>query len=558
MDGDLISVLPHQSSVAPLDNVLAKLPAGILIVDSVGVCIYANAAAAALFAPLQPPGLKLPALLSLTGFSNGAALAEVTEPGQAGNAVRIGAADGRILEGRSRRLEDGTAVITLFDVTSYIREAELAARDPLTGLSNRAALGEYLSVQLNASKRTEIPVAVICLDLDRFKGVNDTLGHAVGDALLIKVAERLRNAVRQSDMIARLGGDEFAIIQTGVVQPQGAEIMASRLVDLIGRSYVVSGHLINIGVSVGVAISPGDGRDNTTLLQHADLALYRAKSDGRGRFRFFSPEMDEDMQKRRLLELDLRRALALKQFEVVYQPQMHLQTDTLTGFEALLRWRTPERGNVSPADFIPLAEELDLITPIGDWVLRTACKEAVGWSRPVTVAVNVSAAQFSGNKLVTSVKNALAASGLDPVRLELEITEGALLNNTTTVLEQLNALRELGIRISMDDFGTGYSSLSYLQKFPFDKIKIDQSFVRDNHSPSGSAIVRAVSAMGASLGMRTIAEGVETQEQLQRVRADGCCSVQGYLTGRPLAAAAAAALLDGPAVPATSRLDDPS
>jgi diguanylate cyclase (GGDEF)-like protein len=558
MDGQIIPKLLHHAP-APLPiEVLAEVSAGILIVASDGVCIYANVAAEAFFAPLQPPGLKLRALLSLTGFSNGAALVEATESGQPSNAVRIGAIDGRILEGHSRGLKDGSSVITLVDVTNYIRDAELAAHDPLTGLANRTALGKCLKIQLANSSRSAMPVAVVCIDLDRFKNVNDTLGHAVGDALLVKVAERLRNAVRQSDMVARLGGDEFAIIQSGVAQPQGAEIMARRLVDLVGRSYALNGHMVNIGVSIGIAISPGDGADNDTLLQHADLALYRAKSDGRGTFRFFRSDMDADMQKRRWLEFNLRRALALKQFEVVYQPQMHLESDTLIGFEALLRWRTPERGNISPAEFIPLAEELGLIIPIGEWVMRTACKEAVGWSRPVTVAVNISAVQFCGNKLVAMVSSALAASGLDPARLELEITEGALLDNTSTVLQELNALKALGIRISMDDFGTGYSSLSYLQKFPFDKIKIDQSFVRGDQSRGGSAIVRAVTAIGASLGMKTIAEGVETQEQLERVRADGCNAVQGYLTGRPLAAAAAAALLDESPISSTSRLDDPS
>ena len=344
--------------------------------------------------------------------------------------------------------------------------------------------------------------------------------------------------------------------QSGVAQPQGAEIMASRLIDLIGRSYALSGNLINIGTSIGIAVSPDDGDDNDTLLQHADLALYRAKTDGRGKFRFFRSDMDADMQTRRQLELDLRRALALKQFEVVYQPQIHLDNDTLIGFEALLRWRTPERGNISPAEFIPLAEEIGLIIPIGEWVMRTACKEAADWSRPVTIAVNISAVQFRDNKLVAMVSSALATSGLDPARLELEITEGALLDNTSKVLEQLNALKALGIRISMDDVGTGYSSLSYLQKFPFDKIKIDQSFVRGDQSMGGSAIVRAVTAIGVSLGMKTIAEGVETQEQLERVRADGCNAVQGYLTGRPLAAAAATALLDRPVTFSTSRQDD--
>ena len=558
MDGQIIPTLLHHAPAQLPIDVLAEVSAGVLIVGPDGVCIYANAAAELLFAPLLPPGLKLRALLSLTGFSNGAALVEATKSGRASNSVRIGSADGRILEGSGRGREDGSAVVTLFDVTNYIRDAELAAHDPLTGLATRAALDGYLKIQLAESNRTTMPVAVVRVDLDRFKSVNDTLGHAIGDALLIKVAERLRSSLSQSDMVARLGGVEFAIIQSGVAQPQGAEIMASRLIDLIGRSYALSGHMVNIGASIGIAISPNDSVDIDTLLQRADLALYRAKTDGRGRFRFFRSDMDVAMQERRRLEVDLRRALALKQFEVVYQPQIDIENDTLTGFEALLRWRTPERGNISPAEFIPLAEELGLIIPIGEWVMRTACKEAVGWSRPVTVAVNISAVQFRDNTLVAMVASALAASGLDPTRLELEITEGALLDNTSTVLKELSALKALGIRIAMDDFGTGYSSLSYLQKFPFDKIKIDQSFVRGDQGGGGSAIVRAVTAIGVDFGMKTIAEGVETQAQLERVRADGCKAVQGYLTGRPLAAAQAAALLDEPAISPTSRSDDPS
>ena len=556
MDGQIICK-PDYPPPLPVD-ILAEVAVGVLIVSPDGVCVYANLAAETFFAPIKPAGLKLRALLSLSGFSDGGALAEAMEAGRANVVVRIGSADGRILESRCRGREDHSASITLFDVTDYIRDAELLARDPLTRLANRAALGACLKVQLAHSIRTAMPVAVVCIDLDRFKAVNDSFGHAMGDALLVKVAERLRGAVRQSDMVARLGGDEFAIVQSGTAQPQGAETMANRLVDLLGRAYALDGHIINIGASIGIAVSPGDGDNNDSLLQHADLALYRAKADGRGTFRFFQSGMDEEMQKRRLLELELRRALALKQFELFYQPQIHLENHTLTGFEALLRWRSPERGNIPPSEFIPLAEELGIIIPIGEWVMRTACKEAVGWPRPVTVAVNISAVQFRDSKLVAMVGEALAVSGLDPGRLELEITEGALLENTTTVLQDLNALKALGVRISMDDFGTGYSSLSYLQKFPFDKIKIDQSFVRGSEQTGGSAIVRAVSAIGVSLGMETIAEGVETQEQLDRVRADGCNAVQGYLTGRPVSALAAAALLEEPAISSLRRSDEPS
>ena len=374
--------------------------------------------------------------------------------------------------------------------------------------------------------------------------MNDTLGHPIGDALLRRVAERLVKAARRDDLVARLGGDEFAIVQVGAGQPEAAEALAGRLVDLVGRAYVVDGHMLNIGCSVGVALAPEDGDDPDTLLKNADLALYRAKADGRGVFRFFKPDMDAKMQARRSLELDLRRALALKEFDLAYQPQVSAHDGRVTGFEALLRWRHPERGQISPADFIPLAEEIGLINPIGEWVLRSACAEAARWPSDVSLAVNLSPVQFRGAKLASVVTNALAQSGLPAERLELEITEGALLDNTDTVLNMLNTLRSLGVRISMDDFGTGYSSLSYLQKFPFTKIKIDQSFVRSmDESPDCSAIVRAVIALGRSLGMKTTAEGVETEAQRDRIRAEGCTEIQGYLTGRPMTAEAAAALV---------------
>jgi diguanylate cyclase (GGDEF)-like protein len=524
----------------------SALAAGVLIVDGDGQVTFANASAESFFYPLYPIGLGLRGLLSLAGTFNATELARAVERGVASPSVRLGLPDGRTLDVQSRPLPAGGAGITLVDVTAYIRETELAARDALTGLANRASLNKRLNEVLAASGRNNSPVAVVCIDLDRFKNVNDTLGHAVGDALLTKVAERLRNASREGDMVARLGGDEFAIIQVDGRQPQASEALAARLVDLIGRSYLVDDHMLNIGASVGIAISPGDGDDAHTLLQRADLALYRAKLDGRSRFRFFQSGMDAEMHARRLLEIDLRRALALKEFELVYQPQMNLVSNSLVGFEALLRWRSPARGLVSPAEFIPLAEEIGLIASIGEWVLLTACREAVSWDRPVSIAVNVSPIQFRGTELVETVTSILASTGLHPSRLELEITEGALLDNTTKVLQVLHALKALGVRVSMDDFGTGYSSLSYLQKFPFDKIKIDQSFVRgSDDSIDADAIVRAVAALGASLGIMTTAEGVETSEQLARMRAGGCTEVQGYLTGRPLPAAEAAALLSG-------------
>ena len=309
--------------------------------------------------------------------------------------------------------------------------------DALTGLVTRASLHKRLAELLAEGRRGNTSVAVLCIDLDKFKMVNDTLGHPVGDALLVKVAERLRSAARAGDMVARMGGDEFAIVQTNAPQPQAAEALAARLVDLIGRTYIAAGHMLTIGASVGVAIAPDDGDDVATLLKHADLALYRAKADGRGLFRFFQRSMDAEMQSRRLLEIDLRRALAMKEFELFYQPQVDLEGNALIGFEALLRWRSPARGLVSPALFVPLAEEIGLIGRIGEWVLQTACREAASWRSPVSIGVNISPVQFRGDKLVPTVISALTASGLDPARLELEITEGSLLDNTETVLSIL-------------------------------------------------------------------------------------------------------------------------
>ncbi len=423
-------------------------------------------------------------------------------------------------------------------------------RDPLTGLPNRARFGARLAEALGRLDRRREGFALLAVDLDRFKQVNDTLGHPIGDALLRKVAERLGTALRPTDAAARLGGDEFAVIQSGVSCSEEAATLARRIVDLLGRAYVVEGHLINVGASVGVALAPADGTDPAVLVRNADLALYRAKLDGRGTFRFFEPEMDERVQARRKLELDLRRAAAAQEFELVYQPQMNLETDRLVGCEALIRWRHPSRGIVSPVEFIPLAEEIGLIVPIGEWVLRTACREAARWPGDITVAVNLSPAQFRGGKLVATVASALAASGLDPGRLELEITEGLLLNDSDANIATLHALRDLGLRIAMDDFGTGYSSLSYLRSFPFDRIKIDRSFVSGGTADGAGdamAIVRAVASLGAALGMATVAEGVETPEQMDRIRREGCTDVQGYLISRPVAAADIRHLLAGQA-----------
>jgi len=412
--------------------------------------------------------------------------------------------------------------------------ARLAHYDPLTELPNRLLFQKGLSEALARASRREDLVAVHCLDLDRFKTVNDTLGHPIGDALLKAAAERLRRCVREGDTVARLGGDEFAVVQTGLSDPSDATRLATRIVEALAKPFDLQGHQVVVGASVGVAISPNDGSDSAELLKKADMALYRAKADGRGAFHFFERAMDDQLQARRSLEVDLRVALIQGQFELYYQPLFDLASNRVTGCEALLRWRHPTRGMVSPADFIPLTEEIGLIAPLGEWVLREACREASGWPNHVRLAVNLSPAQFRDRRLVATVVSALAESGLPAERLELEITESVLLQDNAANMSILHNLKALGVRISMDDFGTGYSSLSYLRSFPFDKIKIDQTFVRDIlEDPDALAIIKAVLDLGASLGITTTAEGVETEAQLEELRRQGCSEIQGYFISRP-------------------------
>ncbi len=419
----------------------------------------------------------------------------------------------------------------------------MAHHDALTMLPNRVRFRENLRQEL-LRVRPDQPIAVLCLDLDDFKAVNDTLGHPIGDALLKSVAQRLSACLHDSDTVARLGGDEFAIVQVAGAQPVAATVLAQQLIETMAEPFEIEGHSVVIGTSAGIALAPNDGSDPDELLKNADMALYRAKAEGRGTYRFFEARMDADMQARRLLEVDLRGALARNEFEVHYQALVDLNSAKLNGFEALLRWRHPERGLVSPAQFIPLAEEIGLITPIGAWVLRQACMDAAGWPDDLTVAVNLSPVQFRSKSLTLDVVAALGASGLPARRLELEITEAVMLQETETTLDTLSQLKALGARISMDDFGTGYSSLSYLRKFPFDKIKIDQTFIRDLASrPESLAIVRAVAGLGSTLGIATTAEGVETMEQLRAVRAEGCTQVQGFLLGKPKPASLIPAVL---------------
>ena len=448
--------------------------------------------------------------------------------------------DGRTIMARARMMGEAT-LVELSDVSFVVRSALSQYRDPLTGLATRVELLARLS---QAMENTGKSAHLLYLDLDRFKAVNDTLGHPVGDALLKLVADRIGNILSAQDIIARLGGDEFAVLLAEVDHRDAAEVFATKLIDVVSRSYLAGGHLVNIGVSVGIAVIGQGGNNPDEIIKNADLALFCAKSEGRGTYRFFTSEMDRQSQERRGLEVDIRRALAMREFSLAYQPQYEISGRHLLGFEALLRWQHEVRGDVSPASFIPLAEHLGLIVPLGEWVLRTACSVAAAWPPHLSIAVNISPLQFRTEQLVSTVASALADSGLAPERLELEITEGALLEYTDTVISVLTKIKSTGVRISMDDFGTGYSSLSYLQKFPFDKIKIDQSFVRKSVTdPDSAAIVRAVSALGESLGMTTIAEGVETEEQLTQIFEQGCRQVQGFLTGRPMNAEAVSALI---------------
>jgi len=451
-------------------------------------------------------------------------------------------ADGRIIDIWHRPMADGGWVSTYEDVTER-RQAEsriayMATHDPLTDLPNRSFLRGRLSQMLLAAAKEEATgvgrlSALLLLDLDRFKEINDTLGHAAGDRLLRIVAERLRNLVGREDLVARLGGDEFAILLS--VDGAGAAAdLSQRIIDALIAPYDLEGHQANIGASIGISLAPTDGLDSEGLLRCADLALYRAKSQGRGGFAFFQSEMTAAAQHRRVLELELRDALTQGQFEAYYQPQFGAKSGRVRGAEALIRWRHPARGLVGPNEFISIAEEVGLIVPIGEWILRQACREAAQWREGMRVAVNISAAQFKGNRLAEMVISALAASGLPPTQLELEITESVLLEETEATLKTLHQLRSFGVRVSLDDFGTGYSSLSYLRSFPFDKIKIDRSFVGEvTASANGAAIVRAIAGLGASLGMEITAEGVETQEQLDLVRREGCTEVQGYYFSPP-------------------------
>jgi diguanylate cyclase (GGDEF)-like protein len=464
-------------------------------------------------------------------------VADVSE-GRTGSQV-VELPDGRTTSVLYHPIPGGGWVTTHEDITERRRAetqiAHMARHDSLTELPNRLSFRERLAQTFVGLQRGERR-AVLYLDLDRFKNVNDTLGHHIGDELLKVVASRLCGCVRAPDMVARVGGDEFAIIQTHIERPIDTEILARRVCSAIKLPYEIEGHEVVVDTCIGIAIAPGDGAEPNEILRNADMALYGAKADGPGTYRFFEPTMDARMRSRRELEIELRKAVAAGQFELHYQPFLDLRGGGIPCVEALLRWNHPERGMISPAEFIPVAEEIGLIFPLGEWVLRQACADAASWPEHTRIAVNLSPTQVMSKSLVPVVVSALAAARLPAQRLEIEITESVLMHNTETTLATLHRLKQLGVKISMDDFGTGYSSLSYLRAFPFDKIKIDRCFISDLPKGDSAAIVQAIAGLAKSLNMVTTAEGVETEEQLDEVRKLGCTEMQGYFFSRPVPA----------------------
>jgi len=542
-----------------LDAALTNMVQGLCMYDAEGRLVISNARFAEIYG--LPPAMIAPGLtareLAAVLVKYGKVSAAEPEATLAlrdnlGGKRKVGAFIQKLTDGRSISVSyapdphDGF-VVTFEDITARLAAEErvrhLAHYDTLTDLPNRVTFYEQMESILSGLRRGET-FGILSLDLDHFKTVNDTLGHPIGDLMLKTVADRMRGCMRERDFVARLGGDEFVVVQVPADGPTSLPRLASRLIESVGAPYELEGHQIVIGLSIGIALSPADGIEPDVLLKNADLALYRAKADGGGTYRFFEAEMDARMQARRALEMDLRKAVLKNEFELNYQPIIDVKSGAITSCEALIRWRHPERGMIPPMEFIPVAEETGMIVPIGEWVLAQACIEAMRWPKHIGVSVNLSPAQFKSRNLVQAIKNAIADSGLPAQRLELEITELVLLQETEGAFAILHQLRDLGIKIAMDDFGTGYSSLGYLRGFPFNKIKIDQSFIRDLSSKEDSlAIVRAVVGLSSSLGITTTAEGVETKEQLARLTTEGCDEAQGFLFSEPRSASEVEKLL---------------
>ncbi len=446
--------------------------------------------------------------------------------------------DGRAISITRNPVDDGGYLDMVADVTEIrkasARISHLANFDSLTDLPNRLQFREHLLETVAGCARGP-RAAVLCIDLDRFKAVNDTLGHPIGDALLVEVANRLRSVLRATEKPARLGGDEFAVIARNVVDDAQVHQMAARIIETISQPYIISGHQVQIGASIGIEYITSARVSPDEILRNADLALNLAKTEGRGCYKFYASTLHDAVSRRRLLEIEIREALRLNQFVIHYQPQYCLRKKIISGFEALVRWNSPTRGILLPGEFIGLCEETGLIDLLGARVLSQACHDAKAFPKALTIAVNLSPIQFKSKGLVEMVSRILDETGLEPSRLELEVTEGVMISDPAATLEILNDLRRLGIRISLDDFGTGYSSLSYIRKFPFDKVKIDQSFVRDiGKSNDSLAIIRAVAGMCGSMGITSIVEGVETDAQFQVLKGEECDSLQGYLFGRPM------------------------
>ncbi|WP_018229101.1 bifunctional diguanylate cyclase/phosphodiesterase [Methyloversatilis universalis] len=523
-----------------------------LLVHRDGLIVDANAAARAMF------GLNGPvaAATRLDTLLDAAGIARMKEPIDDERAFELsllnaqGAYFPAEVSRRHIKLADGLQgeLLAIRDLTtrkkSEARIAHLALHDPLTDLPNRRLFLELANKAMGHAQRTNERFGILAIDLDGFKTVNDMHGHAAGDELLRTVARRIQSELRDADVVARFGGDEFAILQSFTTQPRQAMALAERLLETLQTPIRLADAEVAISASIGVALYPDDGATTEDLLRNADTAMYRAKADGKATCRFFEAQMDAALESRRRLEFRLRHAITSETLEIAFQPLVGSRDGHPVAFEALVRWNDAELGYISPADFIPVAEETGLILPIGEFVLRRACMEAASWSQPLSVAVNLSAVQFRRRGLVDMVQRALTESGLPGERLELEVTESLLIDNRDEVLRTLTALKEMGIRIAMDDFGTGYSSLSYLQSFPFDKIKIDRSFVTDLEADSQNAsIVRAVASMGRSLQMQVVAEGVETRSQAALLKDLDCDELQGYLIARPMPAAEIEAFL---------------